>query len=124
MGDIFVPKMRAAQVLVEGTRVLLVSDGRAVLNVPWEAALGIGKAMVAAARKAEETAKAAEIIMDQAILTRAGAPIGLSNNPAIQKEAGKEAAWNRDLRRYMPGGVKSEEVFGTPTLKKEPPKES
>jgi hypothetical protein len=124
MADIIVPKKRAVQIRAEGTRVLVVSDGRAILDLPWQAALSIARGLVAVARKAEEIAKAEQIVMDQAILTRAGAPFGLSNNPDIKKEAGKEAAWNTDLRRSMPGGVKSQEVFGTPTLKKEPPKES
>jgi hypothetical protein len=65
---------------------------------------------------AEEEAKAERIALDTAILYRAGAPIGLSNHPAIIDEAKKEAAWNTELRRCMPGGVKSEEAFGTPSV--------
>jgi hypothetical protein len=65
---------------------------------------------------AEEHAKAEAIALDTAILYRSGAPFGLSNHPAIVDEAKKEAAWNTELRRCMPGGVKSEEAFGTPDV--------
>jgi hypothetical protein len=65
---------------------------------------------------AEEHAKAERIALDTAILYRSGAPFGLSNHPAIVDEAKKEAAWNTELRRAMPGGVKSAEAFGTPAV--------
>ena len=66
--------------------------------------------------KVEEHAKAEQIAHDTAILYRSGAPFGLSNHPAIKEEAAKEAAWNTQLRRAMPGGVKSQEAFGMPAV--------
>ena len=59
-------------------------------------------------------------IFDQAILRRAGAPIGLNANPKVEVEAAKESQWNRDLRRFQKPGVKpikSTEVFGLPKIK-------
>ncbi len=93
----------------------LVIDGR-TLRMPWSAALDVGKAIIRKARDAEEIAKAEDIIFDQALLIRTGAPLGFSDHPGIQAEAAKEAAWNSDLRRYLPGGVKSAEQFGRPNV--------
>jgi hypothetical protein len=76
----------------------------------------LGRALQAKARDAEEIAKASDIAFDQAILIRAGVPFGFSSDQKIQDEAAKEAAWNTDLRRYMPGGIKSEEQFGRPAV--------
>lgn len=84
------------------------------LPLPW--------ALLEKASMAEEHARANEIILDSAILLRAGVPIGLSSNPKIQAEARKEAVWNRDLRRYMRGGgIASGEQFGAPTITQHPP---
>ncbi len=99
-----------------GERVLLIVDGRLVADMPWQAALNVSAALRNKAKLAEEIAQAEKIAQDQAILTRAGFPVGLSNHPKIKDEAAKIAAWDSKLRRYMPGGVKSKEVFGTPTI--------
>ncbi len=108
--------MSRVQIRQEGPEVLLVIDGRA-LKMPWNVALDVSKALAIKARKAEEIAKAEGIIFDQALLIRTGAPLGLTDNPDIQKEAAKEAAHNGDLRRYLPGGVKGAEQFGCPTVR-------
>jgi hypothetical protein len=47
-------------------------------------------------------------------------PFGLTDNPVAQAEVAKEAAWNRELRRALPGGVRSSEVVGTPTVIRNP----
>ena len=106
----------------EGTRVLVLKGGCLLADMPYEAALDVGRALIAQARKAEELAKVQQIIGDQAIILRAGFPVGLTNHPDIQAEAAKEAAWNTRLRRYMPGGVRSQEAVGTPTLIQHPPR--
>ena len=106
----------------EGTCVLFIVDGRLVLTLPWEAALDLARGITIKARAAEEIAKVERVIADQALLIRTGAPIGLTNNPDIQAEAAKEAVSSRDLRRYLPGGVKSEEKFGRPTVIRHPPR--
>ena len=106
----------------EGTRVMILLDGRLVADLPWEKADALWKAIRAQTKRAEEEAMAQPIIMDQALLLRIGARLGLTNRADLQAAAGKEAAWNRDLRRYLPGGVKSQEAVGTPTLIQHPPR--
>jgi hypothetical protein len=105
----------------EGISVLVVVDGRAVLEMPWQAALDVSMAIRIQAKEAEALAKVEGIIWDQAILVRSGAPFGLTSHRDMLKEATKEAAWNSPLRKYMPGGIKSQAVFGVPRLIQHPP---
>lgn len=118
---IHIPNIRQIRIRQDGDKVYLIDQGRTILSMPWDAAIELSQAIYRQAKRAEEISNAEKIIFDHAILTRAGAPIGLSSNPMIKKEVAKEAAWNRYLRRMMPGGVKSREVFGTPTLIKHRP---
>lgn len=106
----------------EGPKVLLLSGGILIAEMPWEAADQLANAIRAKARQAEELQKAEQIAFDQAVLFRSGAPIGLTRHRAIMSEAIKQALWNTELRRYMPGGVKSQEVFGTPAILRHLPK--
>ena len=110
----------------EGNRVLVIQNGKAILDLPWDAALALAKALRIKALQAEETDKAESIVFDQAILTRLGVPFGLTNNATILKEATKEAAWNSDLRRYIrgkrAGGLESQAVVGTPNIIRMSPK--
>ena len=101
----------------EGIRVLLIRDGLTLLDLPWDAALELSKAFRIQAARAEQTAKTAQVIADQALLIRKGLPISLTPNPAVFKEAGNEAAHNRDLRRFIPGGVPDKVEFGFPRLR-------
>lgn len=101
----------------EGVYVQLIVDGKVVFNAPWNAALDIFREGTAAARRAEELAVAESIIFDQAILVRAGAPFGVTSNPAMLREALTEAGHNSTIRRYMPGGIKSTEIIGTPEVR-------
>lgn len=103
-------------------RVLLLLDGRLIADLPWEKAEVLWKAIRTQTKAAEEYALAQPLIMDQALLLRLGATIGLSSHPAIQAEAAKEAAWNTHLRRYLPGGVRSQEQVGTPGIIHHPPR--
>lgn len=105
----------------DGNRIKVISKGRLILDVPHEAALEIGRAIIGKAKEAEELANPRQIIMDQAILFRSGFPLGLTNNRDIMSESIKTAMHDRDLRRFMPGGVRSQAVVGTPSLiQKEP----
>lgn len=105
----------------DGKRIKVISNGRLLLDIPYEAALEIGRALIGKGKEAEELANPHKIIMDQALLIRSGFPLGLTNNRDVMKESIKEAVNNRDLRRYLPGGVKSQAVVGTPSLiQKEP----
>lgn len=118
MTRIIVPKHRQVDVRREGARVALLVDGREVLAGDWRQFAELIKALQIQTKLAEEHANRDGIIADQAILTRLGAPLGLTRNPAMLREAAKEAAWNTQLRRYIPlkraGGIKSQAVFGTP----------
>lgn len=112
----------------EGDRVLLLHNGRLLFSLPWGAALELGRALHVQGKRAEEEAEAARIVYDQAILTRVGFPVGLSNRRDILTEAAREAAWNSKLRRYIPParamGIARQTVFGTPSVRALPPKES
>lgn len=120
MTHIHVPQIRAVDIRQEGGRVLVIENGRTILDLPYEAALALGRAIHIKAKQAEEWACAEAIINDQAILTRLGVPFGLTRHPILLREATREAAWNSKLRRYIPpsraGGIESQAVFGTPTI--------
>ena len=107
----------------EGTSVLVIKDGVTVLEMPWDAALAFTQEVRAKAKVAEELATVEKIISDGSILFRSGAPFSLSDNPDIVKETVKEAQYNRDLRRWMPGGIKSQAVMGVPAVYHLPRKE-
>ena len=100
MTGLYIPNQHRVSIRQEDTRVLVIEDGRAVFDMPWEAALELAKAITAQAKKAEEIAKADQVIEDAAVLMRSGAPFGLSNNRDILKAAKQEAAWGMP-RRYM-----------------------
>lgn len=102
----------------EGASVLLIIDERAT-EMPWDAAIELGRALIAKGHLAEEIAKHEQVIEDQAILTRAGIPIGLAVDERVVQEAAKEAAWSTKLRRWIPGGVKSRQMVWGPTVRRQ-----
>jgi hypothetical protein len=106
----------------EGDRVLLLKNGVLIADLPWQAAIDLSGALRRKGVDAESHAKAERIIGDQALLIRSGAPFGLTSNPAMVREAVKEAQSNRMLRRYLPGGIKSTAIVGQPTIIQHPPK--
>lgn len=116
MSNIFIPQIKEVTIRQEGTRVIVISDGKAILDLPYDAAMALSRALHIKSLLAEEEAKALDIIYDAAILMRAGMPFGLTNREDMKKEIRKEAAWNSDLRKYMRNGIRSKEVFGTPTI--------
>ena len=105
--------------------ILVIKNGKTIDAMTPEAMIELARAMLGQAQKAKELRpkEAEKIAFDSALLLRAGANIGLSNNPKILDMAKTEAVHNRDLRRYMPGGVKSTSVVGTPGLIKHEPQE-
>ncbi len=106
----------------DGNRVVVVMNGKGI-SIPWQDADTIAKALIANARTVEENEKAAQVIMDAAIMARAGVPIGITSDPVKQAIARNEAAFNRDIRRSnLPklGSVPSQEVFGTPLVENSP----
>jgi hypothetical protein len=84
-----------------GDRVVVLNSGALVLDLKWDAALAFGQALVAQARRAEEEAKANQIVLDQAVLIRSGVDFPMTAHPKIQEEALKESRWNRLLRRFI-----------------------
>lgn len=107
----------------EGDKVVLVFNGKRVCDMPIELAKQVSRLIYAKAMQAEEYANANRIIMDQAIMQRAGLPFGLSNNAKIVEEARKEAQWNTTLRKSMPlRGIEPRAVVGTPSVIKSPRK--
>lgn len=102
MTGLYIPRQVNITVRWERQNVLLVINGKLVLDVQWQQALELGRALIAQARKADTWVNAQQVIDDQALLLRAGVPLTLAGDPAMQQEAGKEAAWNSDLRRALP----------------------
>jgi hypothetical protein len=96
--------------------VLFLGNGKLMFDAPVLAAWDIWRATATQASLAEEHEKAEQIAKDNALLLRTGAPFGLSDNPKILEESVKIARDDRDLRRYLPGGVRSQAVLGTPTV--------
>jgi hypothetical protein len=100
----------------DGTRVLILMNDKLVANLPWDAALHVASAIRVKARQAEEISKAAMIARDQAVVSRAGMPFGLTSNPEILHEARKIAQFDREIRRSNLPSIESQSVVGTPTL--------
>lgn len=103
----------------EGPKVFINLDERTFLEMEPKAALELAAAIRHQALAAEEYLQRERLAMDGAILARAGAPFTLSDRPDVLDRVRTEAAWNGDLRRYMPGEVKAREVFGNLMVAKE-----
>ncbi len=112
--------MPSVSIRNEWDRVLIIVDGKSVIDMPWNKAHDLAKAITSKAFSAEEIAKRDQVIFDQALLQRAGWRIGLTSHPDMLKEAGKEVAWNSDLRKYLPGNIGSQEQFGAPVVGQTP----
>ncbi len=105
-----------AKILQDGDKVIFVINGKG-MTIPWQIADQLGRGLLAKARQAEEVQNSEQVIRDNAILMRAGSPVGLSSNPDIISETVKEAVSGDEVRRYMPGGVKSKSVIYAPTVR-------
>ena len=127
MPEVIVPKIKRASIERDGIDVVVIMNGRRVLDVPWDAALQLARAITIQARRIEEQVKALDIIADQALLMRSGAPFGLTSHPDLIAEAKKEAVNNPKLRKYLTGkragGIGSDSVVGKPTIIQHKPKE-
>jgi len=116
--------MLTTRIRREGEHVLLqFQDGAKsfVVQLEGHVAVELAAQLRQQGLLADEWAQAERVAQDSAILLRAGSNFGLSNDPRILAEARKAAAWDSALRRYMPGGVQSEECFGTPTIQQTNP---
>lgn len=112
---------RSIRLLQDGSDVLLIVNGVCVAQIPWEAAITIGKNMVGVAKTAEEFAHKDSIIADQALLTRVGAGFGLTNNVKLQEEAKQMAAWDKKMRT-IPADYRGKP--GTPSVSQTPANQS
>lgn len=105
-------------------RVLVESRGVVIGDFQPAIILELGNAMIGKARLAEEHAKAARVIADQALMMRLGGGVSLSGNPDINAEAWKEAENDPELRKNIPTprSIKSKEKFGYPIVRKDGPR--
>jgi hypothetical protein len=110
--------IRKVQLRAEGARVFVNINDDTFLELEWQKADEVAAALKACARLAEGHEKAEQVLKDTAFLMRSGAPFTLSNDPRLLDAAKNEAAFDKDLRRQLPGGVKSREVFGLPTIRR------
>lgn len=108
--------LQVLKIRQEGKRVAVVANGRLALDLPWEQALELARALKVKALAAQQWAQAEQLVADQALLLRAGAPVGLTDNPLIQREAWKAA---EDLK--LPGGITPRTIVGTPAIHHVPP---
>lgn len=122
MVDILTPKHSEITIRQEGVQVVVIKNGRALMDLHWDAALALARAIMTQARKAEEQAKAEDIAIDQAFLARAGIPFKITNRPDIMDRARVEAQHNSTLRKQLPGGVRAEPRIGVPAVIKEAPR--
>jgi hypothetical protein len=116
MGSLYIPRYKSVTLHVEGSMVQVIQNGMLLMELPWEQAKVLSRAIRAQAGRAEQNEKILKVISDQAVLIRNGFPVALTNRPDVFKEAGNEAAHNRELRRTFPGGVPSGVVFGNPAV--------
>jgi hypothetical protein len=104
---------------VEPRRTLIILGTAKLGSVDWSSCFEIAASFRTAARMGEEIAKAPQIIAQQALLTRTGAPVGLSNNRKIQDAAYTDAQWDSAARKGMPmraDTVPSARRCGTPSV--------
>lgn len=120
--QIVVPKHRDGVVRQEGTNVQILIDGRLVMELTWESALGLAKELNRVGHLAEELAKVEQVIEDQAILYRSGLMLPLVTNPAMAKEAANKAHWDTPLRRYIRTNKMANGIVYNPTVYHEPKK--
>jgi hypothetical protein len=116
MSDFYVPKYKSVTLRVEGNMVQMLQGGTLILEMPWMAAKELSRAFRFQAARAEQNEKINNVVMDQALLIRQGFPIALTKRPDVFKEAGKEAAWNSDIRKTRPGGIPEGVKFGYPAV--------
>ena len=102
-----------------GSRVLLIQDGVVKLDLPWQMVDHVCRAMKEKAKLAEAADSRGPIIADQALLAAHGVPLGLTDDPRMQKEALKQAETLRSY--YNIRGAEPTEIVGVPALRQSPP---
>jgi hypothetical protein len=100
--------------------VLIEVRGNTFIQLPNAVAQELCNSIIGNARLIEQDESAADLAFDQALLIRSGAlpGIGLTDNKDIQELAAQEAAHNTMLRRVLPGSIKQQIQYGTPSVKR------
>ena len=96
--------MNEVRLRQEYTQVLVIdcTTGKAILDLPYQAAILLGRGLIEYGKRAEQAAAADHVVFDQAFALRAGVPFGFSTDPKVKDEARKEASHNRELRKMIP----------------------
>lgn len=121
--DLLVTRQREGEVRQNGTKVDLLLEGRLVVELSYESAQSLAKALWRVAKLAEELAQVEKVIEDQAILMRSGLMVPLVSNQTMAVEAAKKAQWDSDLRRYIPQNQSNGIVFA-PSVHQKPAKDN
>jgi len=121
-GHIIVPHLEEIRIKIDGEYVVLVSSKGSYIKIPYQVIPTLARSMRSQGKVVEERVNALRLISDQAFALRAGIPIGFTNDPAKQHQAGIDAAWDPNLRKQLPGNIKGTTMFGTPTIIKHAPK--
>ena len=108
----------ALRIRQDGARVHVIKDGVLIIDMPWGAALEVSKSIHQIAKMAETEDQIQQVLKDQAVLTAAGAPFGLSDNSKLLKESYKLA---NELGYPQ---VEISSIVGTPAIIQQPPKGS
>ena len=96
--------MNKVRLRQEYTQVLVIdcTTGKTILDLPYQAAILLGRGLIELGKKAEQAAAADHVVFDQAFALRAALPFGFSTDPKVKDEARKEAGHNRELRKMIP----------------------
>lgn len=104
---------------LEGSSIHMVVDGKYIGTFPWQKAQETGRILHHLGKKAEQYAKANELIVADAALIRTGAPFSLTDDRKIRGAAFAEAQWGGTRKRIPLAGIPSPKRCGTPSLVKE-----
>lgn len=113
-------KENQARIIQAGPRVLLLLNGKLACDMTWEGARDLGAALRACSNRARDYVNHEQVISDQALLTRSGAPFAIAGGK-MYEEAKKEAQWGK-TRRLVSASIRSEAAVGEPTIIQHPPK--
>jgi len=117
-------RIESVDIKRDGSNVVMVTgSGKVAFNTHWKHAERIARAILEQCRRIEQHEEMPRTIADQALLTRLGAGFGLlpqGVSPAVEAEVAREAQHNSDLRKYLPGRVKSQELVYAPSVRRHP----
>lgn len=109
----------------EHERVFLLINGKLAAEIPYQAALRVGKLMIGAAKICENMADPYALIQSQAELMAMGVPVALSSDLRIKNEAEKILLDSKILKQASTKAGMSAGYQGkvsSPTVQVHPPK--